>query len=187
MKYIVSLVVAMSLVGCSSAPGAFSSRAHPLEGIVYTAGGAVLRGAHITLDGHASVWSDSDGRFTITRVRHGEHRLHAHHDGYEPMTRTVRFARPTDVLHLRMRSADDLAQASQQALDRGGTAEAEQLIARALAVSPDSIRVRYLAAIVYARAGRFDEADRMLDHVGFDSTLPAVRLLAERIAKGESR
>jgi len=187
MKYIVSLVMIIALTGCNTVPGAFSSGTHSLEGVVYTGSGAPLRDVELTLDGHPPVWSDVNGRFTIPRVKLGEHRISAHHDSHEAIDLPIRFSRPTDVLYLRLRSAAELVRAAQLALDRGETSGAEELIARALSIGPNSMRVRYLAAIVYTSAGRFDDARLMLDHPVFDSASPAVELLAERFPKEDSQ
>ncbi len=187
MKYIVSLVTILGLAGCSAMPGAYFSRATSLEGVVYTSVGAPLRDARITIGAHTMAVSDVNGRFTIARVEPGEHRVRAHHEAYETVELTMTFSRPTDVLYLRMLSAEDLVRASQQALDRGRTSEAEQAIGRALAVSPESVRARYLAAIIYTNAGRFEDARRMLKDLGLYSASPAVALLSERIAREDSK
>ena len=129
----------------------------------------------------APVHSDVQGRFTLSRLMPGVHRITAVKPGYEPLAAEILIADRTDVVYLRLWSAHDLAKEAQRALDRGSAGEAADLVDRAIQIDPESPVLRYLSAIAAASAGRRAEAMAILEWFPEREPPPAVLLLRDRL------
>ena len=143
MKYLFVSLVALTgaLAGCASAPEVPRSGTGALEGIVYDARGAPVREVEVAVAEAHPVRTDVNGRFAIPGVGPGTHRVVARRDGFETFDAETVVGGPTDVLYLRLFSASDLAAGAQAALDRARTAEATELIERAMNAAPHSASI----------------------------------------------
>lgn len=172
--WVFAILTAVLLASCATAgkrddPAAFD--AAPLLGMVYDAEGSPVQGVRITLDGKDAAESDLSGRFIVSGVTRGAHRFGARCEGYETVESEFRFLNRSQVLYLRLHSADQLLSAAERALEAGNIPEAEDALARAGKIDGASKPVLlYLEAIAAWKAGASVPAAeklRLLAELGF--------------------
>jgi hypothetical protein len=137
--------------------------AAPLFGMVYDAQDQPCAGVGIEVDGVEGPRSDLRGRFVVTGLARGEHRVAARKDGYEELIVTVSFLARTDVLHLRLTSFGQLLDLAQAALRDGRLADTEALLARAQVLDGGDAVLSYLLALHAWKSGDHPSAVSRLE------------------------
>ncbi len=182
MRWIVSIaLITAALWGCAGGPDPDWRGPTPVHGVVYGYAGAPVAGVTVAANDGAPVHSDVQGRFTLPQLTPGAHSITARKPGYESLTAELLITDRTEIIYLRLRSANDFAREAQRALDHGSTGEASDLIDQALLIDPESPVLRYLSAIARALGGRHQEASVILEWFRQYEPYPAVALLRDRI------
>lgn len=164
------LLSSCATTGKRDDPAAFD--AAPLLGMAYDSEGSPVQGVRIALDGIDAAESDLSGRFVVSGVTRGAHIFGAARDGYEPIESEFLFLNRSQVLYLRMHSADQLLSTAERALEAGNVSEAEDALTRAGRIDGVSRPVLlYLEAISAWNAGKAALAAEKLEELaelGFD-------------------
>jgi tetratricopeptide (TPR) repeat protein len=142
----------------------------PLIGMVYDGEQKPCAGVLITVDGQAGPRTDVNGRFVIDALERGDHLLRAEKEGFETLESPLSFVDRTQVLYLRLISLGQLLREAEEALGRGKLQQADKLLARALALSPEDPVGLYLRAVYLLK---------------LQDTAQAVGLLQRILARGE--
>ena len=158
-------LAAALVTGCATAAAGPFARG-PLHGIVYDGRNQPVALASVRVDGGRAVTSDVNGRFTVPDVRHGQRSVHAEKPGYRAVTESVEFVQRTQVLYLRVASANDLVDAAIAALGEGRYTDAGSYAAEAIAVAPEHRLGRFVAALAAIGAGDPRVATELLGWFG---------------------
>ncbi len=181
-----AVLCAVVLLGCAGTPDAAWTQPAPLHGVIYDASGAPLGWVELQVDEGPPVYSDIHGRFSLPPLTAGSYTVKAGRKGYETLTSEVAFTNRSDVLYLRLRSVDELSVQVQEALDRGRTARAIELLEAGLPANPEDEQLRFLLALTYARIGDVDGALSELKWFSSEEPPAAVELLRLQVGKGGS-
>lgn len=156
----IAISILLTLNGCQSSKGA-KNRDLPypktdLNGMIYNHEGLPVPDVRITVDDTFTVTTNMNGRFTIPALSIGLHRVVASSMGYETYETEVAFKNPTEVLYISMVSARELLENAKKLLEKRLWTQADLLITRALKISPNDLKARYLSATAMATPYRQD-------------------------------
>ncbi len=170
-------LIVMVVAGCTTiTEGGFSNA--PLLGMLYDAAHHPCPGARVRLDDRQEAVSDAFGRFVFNEVARGLHRVVIRKPGYETHAATIDFESATQVLYVRLESAEQLTKRAESALAKEEYPKAEELLRRARTVDSKEPLNRYLAAVLSLRRGRYQESkEQLLDLLADGIEAPAVYLL----------
>jgi len=147
----VSVPAAMFL-GCVSTSDQNSFDVAPLFGMVYDLGNDPIPSVSVRLDGTSPVvTSDHSGRFVLPRLRRGVHVVELTKKGFEPSTQTIDFQDQSQVLYVRMISAEQLLVRAADAVELQQWACARRALERATRVEPANSAAAFLFAILELR------------------------------------
>lgn len=121
-----------------------------MSGLLLDLGG----GARVTLDGRQEVVSDAFGRFVLSNVTRGMHRVVVQKSGYEGRSEAIDFESASQVLYVRLESSRQLADRADSALAKKQYAAAASLLKRVRAVDPKGVTSRFLSAVLSFRRSR---------------------------------
>ena len=101
---------AMSIcVLCGTATGFMSCRTvWPIQGMVYDQDSRPVPGYRLSLDGWHTATTDINGRFTFMGAKYGTHTVTGSDARYLPFSESCSFQNRTEVLHIKLTSADGL-------------------------------------------------------------------------------
>lgn len=134
----------------------------PLYGMVYDRDNAPCAGATIVVDDRKRAAADHDGRFVLSSVKPGLHRVRLTKRGYVPLEIEIDFQDPSQVLYARMTSLAQLLAEAENAISRREWLEAKKALARASAIEESDLTVRFLTAVLAVKRGEYEEAERRL-------------------------
>lgn len=152
------------LAGCMSQnarpPQEFTEA--PLYGMVYDFDNQSCPEAIVIVDDREQARSDINGRFVVTALPRGRHRVVVRKEGYEECGMDFEFLNRTQVLYVRIISASQLMRQIEGALEERDLARARQLLDRTLSVAPGNPVARYLEAVFMMEDKHPDEAVALL-------------------------
>ncbi len=165
------LAILVSCAGVGAARGE-----PPLNGMIYDFEGLPVQGATIEVDGKTTA-SDVNGRFALAGLPMGQHRLVSKRDGYETIETEIDYSDVTQVVYIKMISADQLLARAEKALDRKDWRDAEEMLRRNEAVRGANPAAGYLRAVFDFRRGDCRAAaDRLEGLLAGGSKDPFVQL-----------
>jgi hypothetical protein len=131
--------------------------------MVYDYEGRPVQGASIAVDGGRPVSSDVNGRFALAGLPMGAHRLVAGREGYETVETEIDYSDATQVVYVKMISADQLLGRAERAIEGKNWGEAEGLLRRNEAVRGGNSAAGYLRAVLAFRRGDYRAAAEKLE------------------------
>ena len=166
---VAAVAAALLLTSCASVEKAkkdpLNFDAAPLYGMVYDLQSQPVAGLSIKIDGKNTVVSDAMGRFAIPDLTRGKHFVQAEKEGFESIDIAVSFDSRSQILYLKMSSAQSLVDLAEKALDESRTDDALAYLDRARAVDDPEYRGMegFLRAVVLLRMGRPADAASVLE------------------------
>jgi hypothetical protein len=80
----------------------------PIQGMVYDQDSRPVPGYRLSLDGWHTATTDINGRFTFAGAKYGMHTVAGSDERYLPFSERCSFQNRTEVLHIKLTSADSL-------------------------------------------------------------------------------
>jgi hypothetical protein len=130
----------------------------PLFGMVYDEDNQPCSGVYLTVDSQPGPVTDIRGRFVVSDLARGDHRIVANKAGYEALSASVTFLNRTDVLHLTIVSFSQLLGMAEKSLSDLKWEDARGFLKRAEALDPGDAVLHYLYAVVAYRTGDYPGA-----------------------------
>ncbi len=134
-----------------------------LNGMIYDFESQPVQGAVVEVDGAVMATSDVNGRFALAGLPMGAHRLVAGREGYEKVETEIDYSDATQVVYVKMISADQLLGRAERALEEKNWREAEDLLRRNEAVRGGNPAAGYLRAVLDFRRGDYRAAAEKLE------------------------
>ena len=165
-----------------------SFRKADLAGAVYAleisgAGRSSVAGASVRLDESEPITTDASGRFLISGVRAGTHRIRVSRDGYLTVERELSFLNRSQVVYVRLPSIEWAMQAIAEAILDGDNDEARDLALRVVSVAPRNPVARYALTMVELERGQTERARFHVAQIpGEYADNPHVSALRARVA-----
>jgi len=136
---------------CSSTSPLISDEIHDfttgdISGMIYNSKNRPCQGALITInnaDEELSVQSDVDGRFILTGITPGTHRVTASKNGFETNTFTFDFSKRGQVIYIQLTGMETLLDMAEAALDALEWGKAKKALERSGAI--DHTHSRFIA------------------------------------------
>jgi len=135
----------------------------PFYGMVYDRDNQPVQNAVVVLDGKETAATDVNGRFALANLDPGVYEVELRKEGYEPLSTSVEYFSPTQVLYVKMTSRDQLLSQAETAIAERRWQEASDLVDRADLVDPDNPATLFLRAVVLFRRGQPEEARAILE------------------------
>ena len=165
MKTAFFAVLPVLLIGCAGLPEPEPSGALPVHGLVYDYDNLPVPSAVLSIDGKRSAVSDVNGRFVAPPVPPGAYDIQVERDGYEPKHVRLEYSHPTQILYVKLYSAQQLLSLAEKSLEKRDWGTASALLERALAVRPGDAAAGYLHAVLSFRKGDPERAREELDRL----------------------
>lgn len=174
---ILSILAAWALaVSCASVKP--NDAGPPLYGMVYDMDNLPVQNALVSIDGRDAASTDVNGRFALSGLPFGTYEVSLRKEGYELLTTRVEYFSWTQVLYVKMISADQLLAKAESAISERRWGEAQDFVDRAERVGPDAPAALYLKAVVSFRRGDAENAKNILEGLlSKEYKEPAVYLL----------
>jgi tetratricopeptide (TPR) repeat protein len=157
----ISLLSALLLASCGTL-GSNDSKP-PFYGMVYDRDNQPVQNAVVVLDGKETAATDVNGRFALANLDPGVYEVELRKEGYEPLSTSVEYFSPTQVLYVKMTSRDQLLSQAETAIAERRWQEASDLVDRADRIDPDNPATLFLRAVVLFRRGQPEEARAILE------------------------
>lgn len=182
------MAVAIVTAGCATGIAGPFVRS-PMHGMVYDGRNQPVALVTVQIDGGRPVASDVNGRFTVPGVRHGRRSIHAWKPGYRTVNETVEFVQRTQVLYVRILTADDLVDAAVSLLRAGRYTAAAELAIEATGIAADHQLGWFVAALASIGAGDPRTAIELLGwfREPASAAVERARLIAARAVAREPR
>ncbi len=144
-------------------PGDFTTA--PLMGMVYYAGNNACSNAAVTIsetgEGNAKEYetvTDVYGKFSISEVKKGEHKISVSRDGFETNEFIFNFSKRTQAIYVYLLSETDLLKSLEESLAKKKYDEAAGFAERTLALNEKNTKALYLGAGAFIKLGQADKA-----------------------------
>jgi hypothetical protein len=168
-------IMLLFFVSCSTVKPA--SDPEVIYGMVYDLDNKQVQGVEVYVDKVLTAVSNINGRFSIPKRAFGKYDFVFKKEGYEVLTITLEYTDPTQIIYVKLSSADQLLVKAELAVETRRWDEAEQLIDRVLAVNPKTAPASYLKAVVKYRTGNNEAARGILESlIASDYREPSIRL-----------
>lgn len=129
MKYgIFSAIIVRGLccVACAAMALMSCKTVWPMQGMVYDQDSCPVPGYRLSLDGWHTATTDINGRFTFPGAKFGTHTVAGSDERYLPFTERCSFQNRTEVLHIKLVSADSLYCRIDDEISKGNCAAARK-------------------------------------------------------------
>lgn len=157
----IAFLSALLLASCATL-GSNDSKP-PFYGMVYDRDNQPVQNAVVVLDGKETAATDVNGRFALANLDPGVYEVELRKEGYEPLSTSVEYFSPTQVLYVKMTSRDQLLSQAETAIAERRWQEASDLVDRADRVDPENPATLFLRAVVLFRRGQPEEARAILE------------------------
>lgn len=164
-----AVIVLLLVSACTTAPWEFSSAT--LHGVVHDELSRPVALAEIVREGARPVHTDAQGRFALPRVSRGELTVRASARGYAETEAKVVFANRSQLLYLRLLSAEYYRRRAETALEAGDLSRARAELDAGQRAAPEDPELRYLSVIVSVLEG---DPERALGELGWFARIPGL-------------
>jgi hypothetical protein len=127
---------------------------------------SVLNGGQVV----GKTLTDIHGRFNIAGVPHGPVTVQFSKDSYEPVSWTLRFQGPSQVVYMRLENTDELLAEAGDAIEKRSWASALGLLDRVDKLVPHSKLTVYMRGIILSNQGKPADAAKLLEGLSTDGT-----------------
>jgi len=151
----------------------------PLNGMIYDFDNTPVPGARIRAEAtgtettgtetigaepvRSAATSDVNGRFALAGLVAGPYAITVSLEGYEETGIKADYSDPTQILYVKLFSADQLLDLAERAASERNWASADEYLARAAAVRPGDPAAVFLEATLLVRKERYQDALAKLD------------------------
>lgn len=157
-----SLCVALTIlfVSCATVK---KEKTAPLNGMIYDKDNKPVSEAVIQINGKTFSISDVYGHFTLTGLRTFQtYQVLVTKNGFEEVSLELVYSDPTQILYIRMNSAQQMIAEAETAIQAQDWQNAEELLARAEKIDGDKTATGYLKAVIAFKKGLFTESADLL-------------------------
>jgi len=155
-----AILAILAFAGCTTAE--FHHPQIDVHGMVYDFDNRPVAGYAVTLGGRYTAVTDAMGRYVFLSVPEGTYALIGSRAGYERYETETAINSRTDIQYLRVASAEELIELADDRLARGDLEAASLYVSRAERTLSRSSVIPYYAAVISFRAGKTEDALRIL-------------------------
>jgi hypothetical protein len=172
------LIPAVLVLAVSCASLKTNDQGPPFYGMVYDMDNLPVQNARVFVDGKEAAGTDVNGRFVLSGLNFDSYAVELRKVGYESLVTQLDYFSSTQVLYVKMISADQLLGEAEAALAERRWEEASSLVDRAERTKPGAPVTLYLKAVVTFRRGDAQGARALLEGLlAKEYKEPAVYLL----------
>jgi len=129
-----------------------------LHGMIYDYDNQACNNVLIKVDNKLGPLSDINGRFIITNLSRGKHKLQFSKEGYETTEVLIDFQSRIQILYVKIFSFQQLLNCVEEALKNNKIEKAEEFISRASKIKKDDSLLLYLQTIVFLKQNKLNDA-----------------------------
>ncbi len=158
---IITTLCLLTLGACATAKGPKETPVPPLpplNGMIYDQDNLPVSNAIVEIDGERKSISDVNGRFALFDLIPGKYLLSVRGEDYESASVHIEYSDPTQIVYVKLFSADQLLSVAEKAIETRDWQSAEEYLNRATAIRPNDTSALYLHAVLDFRQGKAKEA-----------------------------